>query len=115
MDANDGYSVDAGLICTQCYMPGMFCIIIPIMLGIPDTPGFGDPHLKHEIFEANTLAPQLAQVQSPGRTSPPIPSAAGGGGASPVGRGAPHLKHAILEAKQLQRQEGHDQSPGRTS
>ena len=68
--------------------------------------GFPMPHLKQFILDANTLAPQFVQVQSPGRTDPPpgLPKLPPPGlpklppPPSGPSLGLPHLKHEDLEA-----------------
>ena len=49
------------------------CVPRPVQKRLPaERHGLGVPHLKHECLLAKTFALQPGQVQSPGRTSPPM-------------------------------------------
>jgi len=86
-------------------------------------PGFGAPHLRHDIRDAKqcSLHSLFGHIQSPGFppsgvTMVPLSNSLAGGAYVALalnGFGWPQLKHAILEAKTFLKQEGHSQSPGR--
>lgn len=65
--------------------------------------GRGVLHLKQELLDPKTMAPQLGQSQSPARRSPPPPppppKPPPPPPPPPLGLGAPHLKQLGLEPK----------------
>ena len=86
---------ESGRAATFLACPAAGTLPPPLPPPLPLSP-FGVPHLKHAVFDAKTLAPQLRHGQSPGLVVPP---------------GAPHLKQVEREPNTLAPHVSHVQSP----